>query len=267
MTKRKTNLSGFSSKKAAEAAERQKKAQQKALIRMAGVLVVAVLIIIGIYIAIPLLQGEAPAETSSTAADTSGSAAAGTSPSGTLLASERPLAELDPAERTDYYPAAPEMIIDTDNVYQAVITLENGGQMVFELFDDQAPVTVNNFVFLANQGFYDGIVFHRVIEDFMAQGGDPTGTGIGGPGYQFEDEFDPALRFDRRGLLAMANAGPGTNGSQFFITFVPTPHLNDLHTIFGELISGDDVLEAITIRDPSSDIEPDVIEKIEIYER
>ncbi|MCB0033213.1 MAG: peptidylprolyl isomerase [Anaerolineales bacterium] len=158
------------------------------------------------------------------------------------------------------------MVIDTSKTYQAVITLENGGEMVLNLYDDIAPITVNNFVYLANQGFYDGTVFHRVMADFMAQGGDPTGTGTGGPGYQFEDEFDPSLRFDRRGLLAMANAGPGTNGSQFFITFDPASHLNDAHTIFGELIQGDDVLSSITIRQPGSATPPDVIEKIEIYE-
>jgi cyclophilin family peptidyl-prolyl cis-trans isomerase len=139
------------------------------------------------------------------------------------------------------------------------------GDMRLALFDDEAPLTVNNFVFLANQGYYDGLTFHRVLADFMAQGGDPTGIGAGGPGYQFEDEVDTGLTFDRRGLLAMANAGPGTNGSQFFITFVPTPHLNGLHTIFGELIEGDDVLSSLTINPTSETV--DVIEKIVIVEQ
>ena len=136
--------------------------------------------------------------------------------------------------------------------------------MLIDLFDDQAPVTVNNFIFLANQGFYDDLVFHRVIPDFMVQGGDPSGTGSGGPGYSFEDEFDPSLRFDRRGLLAMANSGPATNGSQFFITHVPTDRLNDAHTIFGEIVEGDDTLGAIPITgEPGS---PSKIIRIEILE-
>lgn len=254
MAKRKGNQGGFSNKKAVEAAERQKKEQNRALIRTTGLLGVAVLIIMGLSIFVSV--------TESPGIETE----AGSAIEGTLMVSDRPLAELDPAERNNYYSEPPEMVIDTDKSYQAVITLEDGGKMVLNLFDDQAPITVNNFVYLANEGFYDGIVFHRVMDNFMAQGGDPTGTGTGGPGYNFEDEFDPSLRFNRRGLLAMANAGPGTNGSQFFITFEPTPHLNDAHTIFGELIQGDNVLSSITIRQPGSATSPDVIEKIEIYE-
>ncbi|MBP6788759.1 MAG: peptidylprolyl isomerase [Candidatus Promineofilum sp.] len=160
------------------------------------------------------------------------------------------------------------MTIDTDKEYEAVIRMADGGEMRLSLFDDEAPITVNNFVFLANQGFYDGTTFHRVLADFMAQGGDPAGTGSGGPGYTFEDELDTGFSFDRRGLLAMANAGPGTNGSQFFITFVATPHLDGLHTIFGELIEGDDVLSGLTLRDPDTATEPgDVIDEIVIVER
>ena len=189
------------------------------------------------------------------------------STSGTTLEGERPLAALTPAERNNYYSAPPDMTIDTDKTYEAIITTEKG-EMRFRLFDDEATVTVNNFVFLATQGYYDGTTFHRVLADFMAQAGDPTGTGSGGPGYQFEDEFDDSLSFDRRGLLAMANAGPGTNGSQFFITFngENSSHLTGAHTIFGELIEGDDVLSAITLRDPGSTTPADVIERIDIVE-
>ncbi|MBL8100859.1 MAG: peptidylprolyl isomerase [Anaerolineales bacterium] len=147
--------------------------------------------------------------------------------------------------------------------------MENGGEFVIELFDDKAPITVNNFVFLAREGFYDGTTFHRVLDGFMAQGGDPTGTGTGGPGYSFEDEFSDDLVFDREGLLAMANNSiPNTNGSQFFITFAPTPHLNGLHTIFGEVIEGMDVVNALTRRDPNQapDFEGDAIKTITITE-
>ena len=121
----------------------------------------------------------------------------------------------------------------------------NHGPIHVELFPDDAPKTVNNFVKLVNDGFYDRVVFHRVIPDFMIQGGDPLGTGRGGPGYKFGDEIHPDLVFDRPYLLAMANAGPGTNGSQFFITTAPTPWLNGRHTIFGEVIQGTDVIDAI----------------------
>lgn len=186
----------------------------------------------------------------------------------TEITGDRPLASIEPAQRADYYDAEPEMTIDTEKEYQAVIRLENGGEMVFDLFDDESPITVNNFVYLANQGYYDGTTFHRVLANFMAQGGDPTGTGAGGPGYMFADETDNGLTFDRRGLLAMANAGANTNGSQFFITFVPTPHLDGAHTIFGELVEGDDVLSGLTLRDPETAVEPgDTITEIAILER
>ena len=154
------------------------------------------------------------------------------------------------------------MVIDTDANYEAVIQTAKGDMRV-QLFADLAPETVNNFVFLANQGFYDGTTFHRVLENFMAQAGDPSGTGSGGPGYQFGDETDNGLAFDKPGLLAMANAGPGTNGSQFFITYEPTPWLDGGHTIFGELIEGQEVLDSIRLRDPQRDPEPgDLIEAI-----
>lgn len=145
--------------------------------------------------------------------------------------------------------SAPAMEIDPKKNYTATFKTDQG-DMVIKLHADKAPKTVNNFVFLARQGYYDGTTFHRVISDFMVQGGDPTGTGSGGPGYKFADEFDPSLRHDKRGILSMANAGPGTNGSQFFITHGPTPHLNDKHTVFGQLIEGENVLMAIPERDP-----------------
>jgi cyclophilin family peptidyl-prolyl cis-trans isomerase len=143
----------------------------------------------------------------------------------------------------------PEMQIDPKKKYRAHMETDNG-TMVIELFADRAPRTVNNFVFLAREGFYEGVIFHRVISNFMAQGGDPTGRGSGGPGYKFEDEFHPSLRHDRQGIVSMANAGPNSNGSQFFITHGPTPHLDDRHSVFGQVVEGLDVLMSIPPRDP-----------------
>ncbi len=160
------------------------------------------------------------------------------------------------------------MTIQTDKRYVTTLNT-NHGVMVIELFPEEAPKTVNNFVFLAREGFYDGVIFHRTMENFMIQGGDPTGTGSGGPGYRFEDEFVPSLVFDSPGILAMANAGPNTNGSQFFITTVPTPHLDGKHTIFGRVLEGQDVADAISKVRTGARNKPMrnvVIESIEIQE-
>ena len=126
-------------------------------------------------------------------------------------------------------------------------TMQNGKQMVAELYPDVAPNTVNNFISLAKSGFYNGVIFHRVIEDFMIQGGDPTGTGMGGPGYKIKDEFGPGLKHDDEGILSMANAGPNTGGSQFFITLAPTPWLNGHHAIFGKIVEGMEVVRLIGV--------------------
>ena len=182
-----------------------------------------------------------------------------------IVRGERPLAEITPTQRNGYFTSYPEMVIDPQSDYEAVLATEKGDIRV-QLYAEEAPLTVNNFVYLANQGFYDGLTFHRVLADFMAQGGDPTGSGSGGPGYSFEDETDNGLTFDRPGLLAMANAGPNTNGSQFFITFVPTSWLNGNHTIFGEVIEGSEVLSQITRRQPGAATPGDTIERIDIYE-
>jgi peptidyl-prolyl cis-trans isomerase B (cyclophilin B) len=140
------------------------------------------------------------------------------------------------------YSSPPAMVIDPKKTYTATIKTDRG-DLVLDLFAADAPNTVNNFVFLVREGFYDGTVFHRVIAGFMAQGGDPTGTGRGGPGYTFADEF--SKRKHLTGTLSMANAGPGTNGSQFFITYAPQPHLDGHHSVFGQLINGMDVLQKI----------------------
>lgn len=123
----------------------------------------------------------------------------------------------------------------------------NKGVFVAEMFEDKAPLTTNNFIELVEKGFYDGIFFHRVIDGFMIQGGDPTGTGMGGPGYKIKDEFGEGLKHDDEGILSMANAGPNTGGSQFFITLAPTPWLNGHHAIFGKVVEGMDVVRLIGV--------------------
>ena len=153
--------------------------------------------------------------------------------------------------------------VDMAKVYYAFIELEdqngeNMGKVKIELYADKTPKTVQNFVDLSNSGFYDGVIFHRVIPGFMAQTGDPDGTGTGGPGYTFEDEFHPSLSHDSAGILSMANRGPDTNGSQFFITYGPTPHLDNMHSVFGKVVEGQDLIEAIPPRDPSMINDPAV---------
>jgi peptidyl-prolyl cis-trans isomerase B (cyclophilin B) len=140
--------------------------------------------------------------------------------------------------------SAPEMTIDANKVYVVTLATEQG-DIKLELYPRHAPKTVNNFVFLAREGFYDGISFHRVIRDFMVQGGDPTGSGRGGPGYKFEDETRGNPLRHETGVISMANAGPNTNGSQFFITHSPQPHLDGKHTVFGKVVEGQDVVNAI----------------------
>ncbi len=154
-----------------------------------------------------------------------------------------------PAGAAKQWSSPPPMTIDKSKQYFATVKMAKGGQFVIQLFPDKAPITVNSFVFLARQGFYNGVTFHRVLDGFMAQGGDPTGTGTGGPGYQFVNE-NSDLTFDKAGVVAMANAGKDTNGSQFFITFGPQPQLNGGYTIFGQVISGMDVVNGITRRNP-----------------
>ena len=164
------------------------------------------------------------------------------------------------------YSSPPEMTLDPNADYYANVVTEKG-KIRIKLFAEEAPETVNNFVFLAREGYFDGTTFHRVIEGFMAQGGDPTGTGTGGPGYRIPDEFHPDLRHDKPGILSMANAGPNTGGSQFFITHVATPWLDDRHAVFGEVVEGMDAVNALRERDPQRDREPgDRIERVEIEE-
>ncbi len=155
------------------------------------------------------------------------------------------------AKESKQWSTAPELKIDTRKKYTATFKTDKG-DIVCSLYASKVPKTVNNFVFLAREGFYDDTIFHRVITDFMAQGGDPTGTGMGGPGYKFNDEFESSLRHNGPGVLSMANAGPNTNGSQFFITHVPTPWLDNKHAVFGQVVKGLDVLFSIPERNPSN---------------
>jgi len=160
----------------------------------------------------------------------------------------------------------PEMQIDPSKKYSAIFKTDKG-DITVSLYGSKVPRTVSNFVFLAREGFYDNTIFHRVIADFMAQGGDPTGTGMGGPGYKFNDEFNPSLRHSGAGVLSMANAGPNTNGSQFFITHIATPWLDNKHSVFGQVVKGLDVLFAIPPRDPGQRDSPAVtLKTIEIIE-
>jgi cyclophilin family peptidyl-prolyl cis-trans isomerase len=161
--------------------------------------------------------------------------------------------------------AAPPQLVER-RLYFATFKMEkDGSEFVAVLYPDRAPITVNSFVFLACKGFFNGVTFHRVLDGFMAQGGDPTGTGRGGPGYEFVNE-NSDLTFDKEGVLAMANSGPDTNGSQFFITFAPADFLNGGYTIFGQVVKGMDVVNAITRRDPDSNpsFTGDAIESIKI---
>ena len=163
--------------------------------------------------------------------------------------------------------AAPSGDLDKTKSYTATFKTERG-EFEIMLFANDAPLAVENFVNLARSDFYDATTFHRVIPGFMVQGGDPQGTGTGGPGYRFGDEFNAKLRHDAEGVLSMANSGPGTNGSQFFITLGPTPHLDGKHTVFGKVIKGMDVVNAIRERNPGSDPNPgDLIETIVINEK
>ncbi len=146
--------------------------------------------------------------------------------------------------RKQQWDAPPAMEIDTSKTYRVNMATSKG-EIVLELYPEHAPRTVNNFVFLVRQGFYDGVSFHRVISDFVIQGGDPTGTGSGGPGYKFEDELQGNPLKHETGAISMANAGPNTNGSQFFITHSPQPHLDGNHTVFGRVVDSQKVVDAI----------------------
>lgn len=232
-------------------AEAKKKAEQRIRI-ISGIIVL--LVIAGIIWAVTATQKPAASAQTSPAAQSSQATQSGQTAQTSANAGK--------------YSAYPAMTVDKAKKYTATFKMAKGGEFTVELYPDKAPKTVNSFVFLAREKFFDGTTFHRVLEGFMAQGGDPTGTGSGGPGYEFENE-DSDLKFDKPGVLAMANAGRDTNGSQFFITFVATPQLDGGYTIFGQVTDGMDVVNAITRRDPQTNpnFTGDVIESITITEK
>ncbi|MBC8159754.1 MAG: peptidylprolyl isomerase [Roseiflexaceae bacterium] len=225
--------------------------------------IIAALVVVGVFVALGFALANSGAQTAATdALPTAASmatpvAAAPEAPAVVPTSNRRPLpaeTEVAPevAARNEKYTAAPPMAIDVNKTYTATITTP-GGDVQVKLLPEIAPETVNNFVFLAREGFYDGTTWHRVLEGFMAQGGDPTGTGTGGPGYSIVGEVENNPAFDKPGLLAMANSGsPDTAGSQFFITTAPATYLNGGYTVFGEVTSGQELIDAIPLRDPQT---------------
>jgi peptidylprolyl isomerase len=205
------------------------------------VVTIAIIVLVIVGVAWAIISSQKPAKTSSQAPAQAGS---------------------------KQYSAAPPMTIDKSKQYFATVKMAKGGEFVIQLYPDKAPITVNSFVFLARQGFFNSVTFHRVLQGFMAQGGDPTGTGSGGPGYEFVNE-NSDLKFDKAGVVAMANAGPDTNGSQFFITFGPASTLDGGYTIFGQVINGMDVVNSITLRDPQQNptFPGDAMESVTITEK
>jgi cyclophilin family peptidyl-prolyl cis-trans isomerase len=250
--------------------EQGKKQKSKSTGNLRGLLVigsgVVVLIAVLIVAMLPTLQKMTPLpHLMSPTPGTPGTPVATTTPdsSNSLPSSHPPMATAS-YKQYDNVPT----IIDAKKQYSATFKMAKGGEFVIQLYADKAPIAVNSFVFLARDGFFNGTTFHRVLEGFMAQGGDPSGTGAGGPGYDFKNE-DSDLKFDKPGVFAMANAGRDTNGSQFFITFTPVPNLDGGYTIFGQVISGMDVVNGITRRDPdqSPNFTGDVIESVTIEEK
>lgn len=243
----------MANKKKAEAREKRMSAQRtERTIQFIGIGIVLLLVIAGVWYFLPKGQTQNPQDGQVNL------------DYGTTEAACAPFSDIPVASQY----TEPPLKIDTGKQYFATVKMAKGGEFVVQLYPDKAPKTVNSFVFLACKGFFDGVTFHRVLEGFMAQGGDPTGTGGGGPGYEFENE-DSDLTFDKAGVVAMANAGRDTNGSQFFITFGPTAHLNGGYTIFGQVVQGMDVVNGITLRDPDQNptFEGDAIGTVTITQK
>lgn len=243
----------MANKKRIEEQELKKQAQKtERTIQYIGLGILAVLVVAGIWFLLP--KKEQQSQQNQALDYGSGATAC------------QPFADIPVASQY----SEPPLKIDTSKQYFATVKMAKGGEFVIQLYPDKAPKTVNSFVFLSCKGYFNGVTFHRVLEGFMAQGGDPTGTGSGGPGYEFEYEPND-LKFDKAGVVAMANTGPATptNGSQFFITFVPTPQLDGGYTIFGQVVQGMDLVNGITRRDPEQNpsFQGDAIETITISEK
>ena len=221
-------------KKMEEKLEAERKARQARLVQIGGVAAALVVVILAFVFFSSQGNQAAPTDQFAGAGETTGAC--------------EPFADIPAAAQ---YSTAPPQLVDAGKQYFATVKMATGGQFVIELYPSKAPITVNSFVFLACKGYFNGVTFHRVLDGFMAQGGDPTGTGGGGPGYEVVNE-DSDLVFDKAGVVAMANAGRDTNGSQFFITFGPADFLNGGYTIFGQVVEGQEVVDAITRRDPDT---------------
>ncbi len=207
--------------------------------------VIAALVVVGVFVVLGIMLAQPGGQQQAAAPTLAPFEVATVVPADTSAA-----LPADVAARNGFYSAPPPMTIDPAKEYTATITTPRG-DIVIRLRPDLAPIAVNNFVFLARAGFYDGVTWHRVLQGFMAQGGDPSGTGGGGPGYTIKDEFGPEMIFDRPGIVAMARTdAPDSGGSQFFITTAPAPYLNGQYTIFGEVIAGQDIVNGIPLRDP-----------------
>jgi peptidylprolyl isomerase len=235
----------MSNKRSAIKNERQRRKARKRIINY----IIIALVILGVAALIWIIVAAQPPKTNSAQTATNAG-------------------QVPPTVAVMQFESPPPMQIDVNKQYFATVKMVKGGEFVIQLYPDKAPLTVNSFVFLANKGFFNGTTFHRVLEGFMAQGGDPTGLGTGGPGYQFENEVNDLL-FDKAGVVAMANAGPDTNGSQFFIMFWPYGLSESDYTIFGQVISGMDVVNGLTRRDPQQNpnFVGDAIESITITEK
>lgn len=250
----------MASRKKMEERQRALKAKQtERTIQYIGLGIVVLLIVAGVWFFSPKDQEQIPAlqtEPTSSAQTDLGY--------GTDTGACEPFADIPVARQY----SEPPLAIDVSGQYFATVRMATGDEFVIQLYPDKAPRTVNSFVFLSCKGYFNGVTFHRVLDGFMAQGGDPTGTGMGGPGYEFVNE-DSDLTFDRDGVVAMANAGRDTNGSQFFITFGPQEFLNGGYTIFGQVTEGMDVVNGLTRRDPQRNpsFEGDAIEAITITEQ
>ena len=219
---------------------------------------IAVVVLIVVAVLVTMILSQMPQAGSPAASSTNGNPAPATVAAGNAA----------PTVVAMQFATSPPMTIDVKKQYFATVTMAKGGQFVIQLYPDKAPVTVNSFVFLAEKGYFNGSTFHRVLDGFMAQGGDPTGSGKGGPGYQFANEIND-LKFDKAGVVAMANGGPNTNGSQFFIMFGPYGLSESDYTIFGQVTSGMDVVNSLTRRDPNQNptFSGDVMQSITISEK